>query len=110
MVPVINHLTHPIWQAIWESYLSAEKRAITCFFAFWIVNYCFWASVHYEECLSLSILYSIFYQRFACDKFEVHESKCKEKSLPTDQALKRAYVKPAKGPGGNKTFGLKWTL
>ena len=100
IMPVMTDLTHSFRQADWKAYLSSLRRSIPLFFAIGKINYCRWAPIHYKECLNLENLHPKLFEAFNQVYFVVNHTSRRVSSVPVDQALEKAYNKPAKGPGG----------
>ena len=100
IMPVMTDLTHSFQQADWKAYLSSLRRLIPLFFAFGRINYCRWTPIHYEKCLNLENLHPKLFEPFNQGDFVLNHTSRRGSSVPLDQALEKAYNKPAKGPGG----------
>ena len=72
--------------------------------------------MYFEECKNLPISFPILHEAFQRGDFVVHHTKRSGSAVPIDQALEKAYNKPAKGPGGiigytrRKESVAKWNL
>ena len=84
----------------WDLHLSAVRRAIPIFFAFGRTNYSRWTPIYYEDCLNLKRDFPDIHTTFCGGDFVVHYTLRRAIGVPMDQALEKAYNKPAKGPGG----------
>ena len=73
-------------------------------------------SLKTEDCLQLPENFPTMYSEFQHGNFVVKHTKRHGRSVPLDQALKKAYTKPAKGQGGvigltrRKEAVAQWSL
>ena len=116
IMPIIQDLTLSFRNGDWDLHLSAVRRSLKLRFAFGHMNYCRWVPVYFEECKNLPISFPILHEAFQRGDFVVHHTKGSGSAVPIDQALEKAYNKPAKGPGGiigytrRKESVAKWNL
>ena len=72
--------------------------------------------MYFEECKNLPRSFPTLHEAFQRGDFVVHYTKRNGSAIPIDQALEKAYNKPAKGPGGiigftrRKESVAKWNL
>ena len=90
IMSVITDLNRSFREADWCLYVSALRRAIPLFFAFGRTNYCRWAPIHYEECLTHQEKYPLLYSAFSQGDFVVHHTVRRASGVPVDQALEQA--------------------
>ena len=99
VAPVLRDLTRSHREADWKLHMSAVRRALPLCFTFDIVNYKRWLPIYYEDCTALPQNFPTIYA-FAKGGYVVkHTNRCGS-SVPMDQALEKAYIKPAKGQSG----------
>ena len=111
--PVLLDLTHSHRESNGELHLSAIRQALPLCFALDRVNYKRWLPLYYKDALKERFhdVCAIFYGRIT-----VKHTKKSAGTLPYDQALEKAYNKPAKGPSGvigitkRKEAVLKWNI
>ena len=100
IAPVLRDLTRSNREADWKLHISAVRRALPLCFTFDRVNYKRWLPIYYEDCIALPQNFPIIYTSFAEGGFVVkHTNRCGS-SVPMDQALEKAYNKPAKDQAG----------
>ena len=90
-----NFLTRSFQDADWHLHLSSVNRAIDLCFFFDHNNYKCWLPIYYEDCLTLPKGFPKMYQSVLNGDFVVRHSSKKGSAVPIDQALERAYNKPA---------------
>ena len=97
-------------------HLSDVRKSLKLFIVFGHTNYCRWAPVYFEECKNLPRSFPTLHEAFQRGDFVVHHTKRNGSAVLIDQALEKAYNKPAKGPGGiigytrKKESVAKWNL
>ena len=69
-------------------------------FAFDRVNYKRWLPLYYEDCLALPDKFPSIYECFLKGGFVVKHTSRSGSGVPMDQALEKAYNKPAKSQSG----------
>ena len=79
--------------------------AVLWIFAFFDhISYKRWLPIYYEDCLALPKRFPKMYQSFLNRDFVVRHFSRKCSAVPMDQALKKAYNKPAKSSAGITGF------
>ena len=101
-MPILRDLTRSFREGDWNLHLSSVQRAIPLCFAFDRVNYNKrWLPIYYEDCLNLPLKFPEMYDCFMKGGFVVKHTKRSGSAVPMDQeALEKAYNKPAKGQSG----------
>ena len=101
--PVLRDLTKSFRDADWYLQLSSVSRAIdlcfyfiNCFYLFCCINYNRWLPIHYGDCLALPVRFPEMSETFLNLDFAVRHVSRKNNAFPMDQALGKAYNKPAK--------------
>ena len=100
VAPGLRDLTRSFCEGDWDRHLSAIQRAIPLCFAFDRVNYKTWLPTYFEECRALPEKVPVIYESFTKGGFAVRHTSQRGSGVPMDQALEKAYNKPAKGHGG----------
>ena len=100
VVPVLRDLTRLFREGDWDLHLSAIQRAIPLCFAFDGVNYNRWLPIYFEDCRALPETFPTMYESFTKSGFVVRHTSRRGSGIPMDQALEKAYNKPAKCQGG----------
>lgn len=117
IVPVLRDLTRSHREGNWELHLPAVRHALPLCFAFDMINYKRWLPLYYEDCLALKETFPVIYSSFISGGFVVKQTLKGGSGVHMDQALEKAYNKPAKGPSGiiggsrkKESVVCKWTL
>ena len=97
---VLRDLTRSCREGNWELHLSAVQRAMPLCFAYDMVNYKRWLPIYFEDCLNLPAKYPEIYETFKNGGFVVKHTNRQGSGVPMDQALEKAYNKPAKSQSG----------
>ena len=100
LYPVLRDLTRSHREGDWLLHVNALQRALPLFFCYNRTNYARWGSLYYEDCLKLPVKFPDIYETFQEGFFVVNFRKTCASAVPMDQALEKAYNKPAKGQGG----------
>ena len=113
---VLRDLTRSFREAYWLLHISSVNRAIDLCFSFDRINYKRWLPMYYEDCLALPRRFPKMYSSFLMGDFVVRHTSRKGSAVPMDQALEKAYNKPAKSSSGiigfsrRKEAVCKWNL
>ena len=113
---VLKDLTRSFREGNWTLHLSSVHQAIKLCFTFDRVNYKRWLPLYYEDCLALPQKYPVMHASFMDGDFVVHHTPRRGSSVPMDQALEKAYNKPAKSQSGiigvtrRKEAICKWNI
>ena len=116
MAPVLRHLTRSFRDANWYLHLLSVSRAIDLCFSFDCINCKRRLPIYYKDCLALTKYFPKIYESFINGDFVVRHSSRKGSAVPIDQALEKAYSKPAKSSAGiigftrRKKVVCKWNL
>ena len=100
----------------WSLHLSGVRQAIPLTFAFDRINYKRWLPIYYEDCLQLEERYPLLHKAFMQGDFVAKHSNRSGSCVPMDQALEKAYNKPAKDHSGiigitrKKEAVAKWCI
>ena len=100
MAPVLRDLTRFFQDTDWYLHLSAVSCAKDLCFSFDRTNYKRWLPIYYGDCLPLRKRFTKMYQSFLNGDFVVRQVSRKGSDVPMDQALGKAYNKPAKSSSG----------
>ena len=116
LAPVLHDLTQSFRDADWDLHLSSVNRSIDLCFAFDRINYKRWLPLYYEDCTSLPDRFPKMHRSFLRGDFVVKHTSRNGSAVPMDQALEKAYNKPAKSSSGiigftrRKEAVCKWNL
>ena len=116
LAPVLRDLTRSFRDADWYLHLSSVSRSIDLCFSFDRINYKRWLPMYYEDCLALPERFPKMHNSFLKGDFVVRHTSRKGSAVPMDQALEKAYNKPAKSSAGiigftrRKEAVCKWNL
>ena len=116
LFPVLRDLTRSFRDADWNLHLSSLNRSINLCFSFDRINYKRWLPIYYEDCLALPEHFPKMHESFVNGDFVVRHTLRKGSAVPMDQALEKAYNKPAKSAAGiigftrRKAAVCKWNL
>ena len=100
MAPVLRDLTRFFQDTDWYLHLSSVSCAKDLCFSFDCTNYKRWLPIYYGDCLPLRKRFPKMYQSFLNGDFVVRQVSRKGSAVPMDQALGKAYSKPAKSSSG----------
>ena len=116
LAPVLRDLTQSFRQADWHLHLSSVDRSIDLCFSFDRINYKRWLPIYYEDCVSLPLRFPKMNSSFMKGDFVVRHTTRRGSAVPMDQALEKAYNKPAKSSAGiigftrRKEAVCKWNI
>ena len=116
LASILRDLTRSFRDADWDLHLSTVCRCIDLCFAFDRINYKRWLPMYHEDCLSLPQRFPKMHSSFLKGDFVVRHTTRKGSAVPIDQALEKAYNKPAKSSAGiigftrRKEAVCKWNL
>ena len=94
---MLRDLTQSFRDADWDLHLSSVDRSIDLCFAFDRINYKRWLPLYYEDCISLPGRFPKMHRSFLQGDFVVKHTSRNGSAVPIDQALEKAYNKPAAG-------------
>ena len=100
----------------WYLHMSSVNRAIDLCFVSDRINYKRWLPIYYEDCLALPQRFPKMHSSFVKGDFVVRHTQRRGSAVPVDQALEKAYKKPAKSSDGiigftrRKEAVCKWNL
>ena len=82
------------------TYIYHPLTVLWIFAFFDHISYKRWLPIYYEDCLALPKRFPKMYQSFLNRDFVVRQFSRKCSAVPMDQALEKAYNKPAKSSAG----------